>query len=372
MKSENNSQETFHGLNIGQRLLEKLESLKFTTPTPIQSQAIPVGIEGKDIVGIAQTGTGKTLAFAVPIINRIIQSRSKALIILPTRELAIQVDETFQKLGRSFGINTAVIIGGAYIGHQLKALRQNPQVIIATPGRLVDHLKNNGLKFNDLKFLVLDEADRMFDMGFAPQIKRILEVLPKERQTMLFSATMPDDIAKLAMQYMKDPVRVEVARAGTVAAQIEQAFFMIEKNKKPVFLEKVLNQCKGTILVFSRTKHGAKKICKELQMGGHRVAEIHSNRSLGQRREALEGFKSGKYRVLIATDVASRGIDVTGIELIVNYDIPENPEDYVHRIGRTGRAGLKGRAISFITPDQRSKVYRFERLIKTKLEILKP
>ncbi|MDP2643011.1 MAG: DEAD/DEAH box helicase [Candidatus Peregrinibacteria bacterium] len=361
----------FSDMKINPKILKKLEELKFTVPTPIQLQTIPVGLEGGDLIGIAQTGTGKTLAFGIPIIQKIMDEKQLALIVLPTRELALQVDEVFQKVGRSLGITTAVLIGGAAFGPQMAAIRRHPQVIIGTPGRIIDHLEKRHIKLHACRILVLDEADRMLDMGFAPQIKEILKEMEasKDRQTLLFSATMPDDIAAIATKYMKTPLRVEVARAGSVAENIEQEIYFVKKDQKLRLLEKLLQEHTGSVLVFSRTKYGAQKICKELEMSGYTAAEIHSNRSLMQRRQALDGFKTGKYRVLVATDIASRGIDVTGIQLIVNFDLPESPEDYVHRIGRTGRAGQKGRAISIATSDQQHKIYRIEMLTKTKMKV---
>jgi len=361
----------FSDMKINPKILKKLEELKFTVPTPIQQKTIPIGIEGNDLIGIAQTGTGKTLAFGIPIMQKIIEDKALALIVLPTRELALQVDEVFQKVGRSLGIQTAVLIGGAAFGPQIAAIRRHPNVIIGTPGRIIDHLEKRNIRLHACKILVLDEADRMLDMGFAPQIKEILKEMEasKERQTLLFSATMPDDIAAIATKYMKTPVRVEVARAGSVGGNIEQEIFFVKKDQKIQLLEKLLKEHTGSVLVFSRTKYGAQKLCKELEMMGHTAAEIHSNRSLMQRRQALDGFKSGKYRVLVATDIASRGIDVSGIQLIVNFDLPESPEDYVHRIGRTGRAGQKGRAISIATADQKHKVFRIEMLTKTKMKV---
>ncbi len=362
-------QPTFEGLGIAPKLFEILSQLKFVHPTPIQLQAIPVAIEGKDVMGIAQTGTGKTLAFGIPMIQRLAQNKGRGLVILPTRELAIQVDESLQKIGRSLGLKTAVLIGGEPIHRQLRALRLNPHIIIGTPGRLNDHLEQKTLNVSTMTVLVLDEADRMLDMGFEPQIKKILSKMPKERQTMLFSATMPNQIVKIATAYMSLPIRVEVAPAGSTARDVSQELFFVSRDKKLSLLEKVLTEHKGSVLVFSRTKFAAKKIAAAVRGMGHSSSEIHSNRSLGQRREALEGFKIGRYRVLIATDIAARGIDVTGIELVINYDLPENPEDYVHRIGRTGRAGMSGKAISFATPDQRYDVRSIERLIKIALPI---
>lgn len=358
---------TFDGLNIAPKLLEILDGLKFTHPTPIQHQAIPIAIEGKDMMGIAQTGTGKTLAFGVPMIQRLAQVKGKGLVLLPTRELAIQVEDTFKKLGKTIGLRTALLIGGASMYEQKKNLKQGAHVIISTPGRLIDLLQQRVLNLNNVKILVLDEADRMLDIGFAPQINEILGLLSRDKQTMLFSATMPREIVEIAARHMKLPVRVEIAPSGTAAEKVEQEMIVVHKSEKMRLLEKLLYDYQGSVLVFSRTKHGAKRITQEVRHLGHRAAEIHSNRTLAQRQDALEGFKTGKYRVLVATDIAARGIDVKGIELVINFDLPDNTEDYIHRIGRTGRAGHAGRAISFATPDQKSDVMAIERLLRTTL-----
>lgn len=359
----------FHGLGIAPQLVTLLEQLNFTIPTPIQRQSIPVAVTGKDVIGIAQTGTGKTLAFGIPMIQRLSQVKGQGLILLPTRELALQVDETLQKIGRRLGLRTVVLIGGASMQNQIDRLRANPHIIVATPGRLVDHLEQKTVTLMSVHIVVLDEADRMFDIGFAPQIKRILKLVPKERQTMLFSATMPPEIAKMAAEHMALPLRIEVAPAGTAAQQVDQEIFIVHKDVKLQLLDKLLSEYQGTVLVFSRTKWGAKRITRAVQAMGHSAAEIHSNRSLAQRKDALQGFKTGKYRVLIATDIAARGIDVTGIELVINFDLPDNSEDYVHRIGRTGRAGRTGTAVSFVTPDERGDVRSIERLIKKTIPI---
>lgn len=359
----------FSKLGIAPKLLQILHRLHFTEPTPIQAKAIPVAVEGNDVVGIAQTGTGKTLAFAVPLLQRIARSKTTGLVIAPTRELALQIDESFTQLGSTLGLRRAVLIGGASMPQQIQALRKRPHVVIGTPGRIIDHLNQKTVDFKTVSVLVLDEADRMLDMGFAPQIKRILAVVPRERQTLLFSATMPADIMKIAAQHMRMPVRIEVAPAGTISERVEQELVMVEKPDKPHVLDQLLEKYKGTVLVFSRTKYGAKKLARAVRAMGHSAAEIHSNLSLPQRRKALEGFRSNKHRVLVATDIAARGIDVKNIELVVNYDLPDNPEDYVHRIGRTGRAGRPGRAITFITPDQRSKVRIIERMAKGPLKV---
>ncbi len=362
----------FYSLTIAPKLLQILDKNKYTKPTPIQAQAIPVAIAGNDVIGIAQTGTGKTLAFGIPMLQRLASHKGRGLVVLPTRELALQVEESLHKIGSGLGLKTAVLIGGEAIGKQLRSLRLNPHIIIATPGRLIDHLQQKSVKLDDVKILVLDEADRMLDMGFAPQIKQVLQHLPKERQTMLFSATMPEQIVGIANSYMKSPTRVEVAPAGTTAKNITQELFIVHQKDKINLLEQMLKEYPGTILVFTRTKFGAKKVTRVVNKLGYTASEIHSNRSLSQRKDALEGFKTGRYRVLIATDIAARGIDVSGISLVVNYDLPEHAEDYVHRIGRTARAGQVGKAISFATPEQKMDVRNIERVIKMTLATSQP
>ena len=358
----------FRNLGIAPNILAVLGKLHFVTPTPIQEKSIPIAIEGKDMVGIAQTGTGKTLAFGVPMIQSALAGK-QGLVVLPTRELAFQVHEVFEKVGAPLGVRAALLIGGESIGRQIQALRRNPDVLIGTPGRIIDHLEQKTLSLKAVAMLVLDEADRMLDMGFAPQIKRILAVLPRERQTMLFSATMPEDILRIAKEYMKLPMRVEIAPPGTIVECVTQELFFVQKQDKPRLLEKILQEYRGSVLVFSRTKHGAKRITSGVRALGYTSAELHSNRSLNQRRDALEGFRNGKYRILVATDIAARGIDVQGIELVLNYDLPQASEDYVHRIGRTARAGAAGHAISFATPDQKSDVRDIERLMRAALPL---
>jgi len=363
--------QNFYGLGIAPKILDILERMKFKVPTPIQLKAIPLALEGKDIVGIAQTGTGKTHSFAIPMVQRLVQKKGIGLVLAPTRELAIQIDEAFQEIARAFGMRTACLIGGAPMPPQVQALRRDPQIVIATPGRLIDHMSQWNFLPDSVVMLVLDEADRMLDMGFAPQIDKILRFLPRDRQTMLFSATMPKEILNIATKYMKLPLSVEIAPSGTTAELVTQELFIVKKEAKTQLLKKVLGQYHGSVLLFSRTKHNAKKIVRSIRDMGHSASEIHSNRSLAQRRDALEGFKAGKYRVLVATDIASRGIDVTGIELVLNYDLPEDAENYVHRIGRTARAGHKGHAISFATPDQGHDVRDIEKLIKATLPVSK-
>lgn len=366
---QNNTGSGFSGLGIAPALLEILDRLHFKTPTPIQSQAIPIAIQGKDVVGIAQTGTGKTLAFGIPMIQRLAQIQKRGLVVAPTRELALQIDESLRAVGQRLGLKTVVLIGGLSLGPQRQALSRNPHLIIATPGRLIDHLNQKNVRLQEVGIAVLDEADRMLDMGFLPQIQRILKELPKERQFMLFSATMPPEIMRIASSYMKLPIRVEIAPTGTTVENVTQELFIVSKEQKTALLIKLLETYQGSALVFTRTKYGASKIVRQVRATGIRAAEIHSNRSLGQRREALEGFKRGAYQVLIATDIASRGIDVTGIELVLNYDLPSSSEDYVHRIGRTARAGAKGHAITFAMPNEQKEVRSIERLIRKNLPV---
>lgn len=370
----NNSNSTsssggFSNLGIAPKLLDILQKNKFVTPTPIQEQSIPAALSGTDLMGIAQTGTGKTLAFGIPMIQRLAQGKGIGLVVLPTRELALQVNETLKKIGTSIGLKTAILIGGENIGRQLVALKKNPHIIIATPGRLIDHLDHKSVDLSKTAVLVLDEADRMLDMGFAPQINKILEKVPKTRQTLLFSATMPPEIVKIANSYMKTPLRIEVAPAGSAVKSVTQEIYFLERGEKLALLKQLLGKFNGSVLVFSRTKHGAKKIARDIRNMKITATEIHSNRSLNQRLEALKGFKLGTYRVLVATDIAARGIDVTGIQLVINYDLPDQAEDYVHRIGRTGRASMTGHAISFATHDQRRDVKTIEKLIRKALPV---
>jgi len=358
---------SFYGLGISPHILETLTKLKFHSPTPIQQKAIPLAIEGKDVIGVAQTGTGKTMAFGIPMMQRLSASKGRGLILVPTRELAYQVHQSLHKLDPK--IKYAILIGGASMHNQIQELRQHPRILIATPGRLLDHMEQRYVFMNEITILVLDEADRMLDMGFAPQINKILQAIPKDRQTMLFSATMPDTIMKIATHQMKLPISVEIAKSGTVAEKITQEVFIVKKEAKRDLLKKVLAQYHGTVLIFSRTKIGAYKISRAVREMGHKAAEIHADRSLSQRREALEGFKSGKYRVLVATDIAARGIDVKGIELVINYDLPDESENYIHRIGRTGRIGDKGHAIAFATPEQGKEVKDIEKLMRMALPV---
>ncbi len=359
----------FASLGVAEKLVASLTAHNITKPTPIQAAAIKPALEGNDILGIAQTGTGKTLAFSLPMLQRLARG-GQGLVVLPTRELALQVEETLHMIGRDAKILTVALIGGASMFKQLQQLKRRPHVMVATPGRLIDHMRQNPKLLKDVKIAVLDEADRMFDIGFAPHIKQIMNTLQKERQTMLFSATMPQEILKLAQTYMKAPQRIEVAPESTTNKMIEHHQLQTMDGKKLPDLQKVLQKEKGTVLVFSRTKHGAKKIAAAIRVAGHTSTELHANKSLAQRKAALAGFKSGQFRIMVATDIAARGIDVSDIGLVINYDLPTTVEDYVHRTGRTGRAGKNGRALSFVTPNERFTIRKIEDKLRVKLNPL--
>lgn len=358
---------SFSELGLAPVFTATLSRMHITHPTPIQAKAVPVVLTGKDVIGIAQTGTGKTLAFGLPMLQRLALNKGTGLVLVPTRELAAQVEEKMIAIGKDLGIRTAMLVGGANMGRQMRTLQEKPHVIIATPGRINDHIRQKTIDLSTVSVLVLDEADRMLDMGFEPQIRTVIALIPKTRQTLLFSATMPPKIQAMAHTYMKAPERVEVAPAGTTVAKISEEIYFVAKEDKSRLLEKLLAEHTGTVLVFSRTKHGAKRLAKHIQDMGHTATDIHSNKSLSQRTAALLGFKKGTYRVLVATDIAARGIDVSNIELVINYDLPDAAEDYVHRIGRTGRAGKEGKAITFAMHDERRDVAHIEHVTKKRL-----
>jgi len=356
----------FNALGLSEALLRDLADAGFASPTPIQEQAIPPALAGRDVIGCAQTGTGKTAAFVIPIVERLAalpKGQPQALILAPTRELALQTLTTIEKLGRSRRISATVIVGGADMQAQVRGLRQRPDILIATPGRLLDHMWNGTVVLSSMKILVLDEADRMLDMGFAPQINQILDALPEERQTLLFSATLPTDLARLVQANVNNPVRVMVAPSATTADGVTQGIHYTSHGEKPDLLLSLLKADQDTALVFTRTKHRADRLGRMLGSAGHRVAVLHGDRSLSQRRAALEGFRRGSFRVLVATDIAARGIDVANIGHVINFDLPNCPEDYVHRIGRTARMKTTGRATSFVTGEDRQQLRDIERLL---------
>jgi ATP-dependent RNA helicase RhlE len=346
---------TFRDLKLSEKILHALERAGFEHPTPIQAQAIPPALAGKDVIGTAATGTGKTAAFLLPIVERLSARPGgrgpRALVLAPTRELAVQIEEQLERFGKTLHVRGALVIGGVGMGNQTKTLRDH-EVVVATPGRLVDHLQGGTAKLDGVEVLVLDEADRMLDRGFKPQLTRILSRLPKVRQTLLFSATMAGEVGDFARTHLRDPVKVEVARSGTTAERAEQQVFHPGQHEKLPLLLTLLEDDELSTLVFTRTKRRADKVAKVVQRAGHKVARIHADRSQAQRRMALEGFKDGTYRVLVATDIAARGIDVAEIGHVVNFDLPHVPEDYVHRVGRTARMAASGRASSFASPEE--------------------
>ncbi|MGH7231986.1 MAG: DEAD/DEAH box helicase [Nitrospiraceae bacterium] len=355
---------SFEGLGLSADMLAQITHAGYSQPTPIQHMAIPHGLAGQDVIGCAQTGTGKTAAFVIPIIERLAGgSGTRALILVPTRELAMQVEKVVDQLGRRRGIGATLIVGGANMQQQERGLRQNPEIIVGTPGRVLDHMWRGTINLLAIKIFVLDEADRLLDMGFAPQINQILDALPEDRQTLLFSATMPEDIHALARTHLRHPVRVQVTSTGTTPAAAEQKIFHATREQKNPLLCRLVKREPGTALVITRTKSRADRVGQMLADEGVPTAVLHSNRTMGQRREALEGFKRGKYRVLIATDIMARGIHVNGIAHVINYDMPHCPEDYVHRIGRTARAHAKGCASTFVTPEERNQLRAIERLL---------
>lgn len=365
----------FDELALPEVILENLAAAGYVSPTPIQAQAIPPLLQGKDLLGIAQTGTGKTAAFSLPIIDYLLKNPAKAksgeprvLILAPTRELATQINENIQIYGRNLNLNTAVIFGGVGQANQVTNLRSGLDILVATPGRLLDLMGQGHLKLTKIEIFVLDEADRMLDMGFIHDIKKVVAVLPEKKQTLLFSATMPDEIAGLAKKLLHDPERVEVTPPSTTVERIDQKVIFCRRNDKFQLLRKVLGQENVELtLVFTRTKHGANKIVDYLNFHKIPSAAIHGNKSQSAREAALENFKSGKIKVLIATDIAARGIDVQGVSHVVNFDLPVEAESYVHRIGRTARAGKDGDAISFCDETERDALSRIQKLIRIKL-----
>ncbi|MBP7767803.1 MAG: DEAD/DEAH box helicase [Prevotella sp.] len=368
---------TFHDLKISEPVLKALQDKRYINPTPIQQQAIPVALTGSDLLGIAQTGTGKTAAFTIPIIQQLMaeladrQRRPRALVLTPTRELAIQIEECVTDYAKYTRLRSCVIFGGVNQKPQVAQLNKGVDLLIATPGRLLDLISQRLLTLDSVRHFVLDEADRMLDMGFVHDIRRIIPLLPKQRQTMLFSATMPKTIADLSQTILHRPRRVEVAPVASVVDTIEQHLYMVEKPEKVELLVQVLNKRRNdTALVFSRTKHGADKIARKLKQRGISCDAIHGNKSQNARQRALENFKTHKTRVIIATDIAARGIDIDGLQLVVNFDLPDVPETYVHRIGRTGRAGHSGQALTFCSKEEYAMVRDIQKLTGRRLNIV--
>jgi ATP-dependent RNA helicase DeaD len=346
---------SFEHFGLPPNILKSLAALKFETPTPIQEKAIPLGLLERDIMGMAQTGTGKTGAFGIPLVTKVLADpRKNVLVLAPTRELAVQIHEFFKMLlADSPQIVSALLIGGTSMRFQLKELGRRPRILIATPGRLADHLSRRKDLLQQTHYLVLDEADRMLDMGFLPQLNRIKAYLPKERQTYMFSATFPKNIRALAHEFLKNPVEISVGDSRPIQ-KIKQVVIETTQKDKNNKLVSELRTREGTVLIFARTKHRTNRLTRFLNDAGQRAAKIHGDCSQGQRQQAIENFRSGKIRVLVATDIASRGIDIADIGHVINYDLPQAPEDYVHRIGRTGRNGKEGNALAMLTPEDKS------------------
>jgi ATP-dependent RNA helicase RhlE len=357
---------TFEQLGLAPELLRAVQDTGYTAPTPIQQQAIPIALKGRDLIGLAQTGTGKTAAFTLPILHRLLGGprRTRVLVLTPTRELCVQVEESFRRYGTHAPIDCIPVYGGVGYEPQERALRNGVDVVIATPGRLLDHLERGNVDFGDLEVLVLDEADRMLDMGFAPQINRVVAQIPAYRQTLLFSATMPAEVEALARKYLRKPIVVQVGRRSEAASTVSHAVYPVPRDRKSELLIELLRQeSMDSVLVFTRTKHGADRVVRHLERGGISATAMHADKTQAQRERALLGFKSGSIRVLVATDIAQRGLDISGISHVINYDVPQQPEDYVHRIGRTGRAAATGDAFTFMAPDEIAMVRTIERVI---------
>jgi ATP-dependent RNA helicase RhlE len=357
---------TFEELGVSAAVLSAVRDAGYLHPTPIQAQAIPLILKGRDVMGLAQTGTGKTAAFTLPIVDRLVDGprRTRALVLTPTRELCVQVEESVHKYARHAELDVASVYGGVPLDPQQKKLRNGVDIVVATPGRLIDHLDRQNVVFDDLEVLVLDEADRMLDMGFAPQINRIVSEIPKYRQTLLFSATMPPEVEALARKYLRKPVVVQVGRRSQTADTVTHAVYPVPRDRKSALLAQLLkNEDLDSVLVFTRTKHGADRVVRHLERENINATAMHADKTQPQRTRALEDFKSGKVQVLVATDIAQRGLDISGITHVVNYDVPQQAEDYVHRIGRTGRAAKEGDAFTFMSPDEIAMVRLIEKVI---------
>ncbi len=361
---------SFTQFNLDSRLNTAIKRSGFSTPTPIQTSAIPLALAGNDLVGTAQTGTGKTAAFVLPILQKILTTqgkRTRALIITPTRELAEQIHQAIGHLGYGTNIQSVAIYGGVGPAPQIEALKRGVEIVVACPGRLLDHIQNQHATLDTIEFLVLDEADRMLDMGFLPDIKRILRHIPKKRQTMLFSATFPDEIKKLAAQVTFKPKRVSIGLVRP-AHTVGHTLYPVPHHLKNRLLIKLLEQTNTkSILIFTRTKHRATNLLKKIKRTDYKVTSLHGDRTQGQRRAALKGFKEGKYQIMVATDIAARGLDIDGISHVINYDMPDTADAYIHRIGRTGRAQRTGEAFTFVTPDDQELVKKIENVMKENL-----
>ena len=363
----------FSKLGLSPQVIEGVTAAGYAEPTAIQLRAIPLVMAGRDLIGCAQTGTGKTAAFALPILSRLNRhGATRALVLEPTRELAAQVETAIRDYGRFTDLRMVVLFGGAGYGKQDQGLRQGADIVVATPGRLLDHLQRGTLKLNQIEILVLDEADRMLDMGFMPDVRRIVERCPRNRQTMLFSATIPPEIEQLVKWALRKPETVEIGQRRAPAETVTHALYPVANDQKQAILDELLKRTDfDQVLIFCRTKHGADRVARKLQQQGHAVAVLHSNRTQSEREKALSGFRDGRYEVMVATDIAARGIDVQQISHVINYDVPHHPEDYVHRIGRTGRAQSVGDAFTIMTGEDVQEVAAIERFIGQKIPRVK-
>jgi len=360
---------SFSAFGLMESILDDVADMGFETPTPIQARCIPVAMTGADVMGMAQTGTGKTAAFGLPTIQRVAGNPNlSALVLSPTRELARQIADALYNMGRSSDIRVVLLVGGVPVKEDRKAMRCRPNIVVATPGRLADHLRSNAIDLSHVEVLTVDEADRMHDMGFLPQIKEIIDALPQDRQTMMFSATMPAEVEKLVRRSMRSPARIEVSPPRP-AARVEQQLFTVQEGDKMPLLLDLLARSGGRVLVFARTRRKVERLARSVAARDHDVARLHGDRAQSQRDAAVAGFRSGKYRVLIATDIAARGLDVADIEHVINYDFPACAEDYLHRIGRTARAAASGTATSFVTRDDRPCLDDVEKMISARLPV---
>ncbi len=368
---------TFETLGLSPALLRALAENKYTAPTPIQAQAIPLALAGHDLLGGAQTGTGKTAAFGLPLLQRLSKQtpakgprKPRALVLVPTRELAVQVADSLKAFNRHLHLNVTTIFGGAGMGPQVDNLRRGADILVATPGRLIDHMERGSAKLDAVEVLVLDEADRMLDMGFLPAIKRILGRVPAQRQTLLFSATFEPRIKALALEFMRDPKQVQVAAQNTIAETIVHRVHPVDNSRKRDLLVDILAaRHTDQVLVFGKTKHGCNRLAEQLEKAGLKAVAIHGNKSQAQRQKALDQFKAGRARVLVATDVAARGLDIPNLPLVINHDLPMVAEDYIHRIGRTGRNGAQGEALSLVSPEEGGLLNQIQRLLKVDLRM---
>jgi len=360
----------FKHFNLDTRLDEGIRKSGFTNPTPIQEKAIPLAMRGDDIIGTAQTGTGKTAAFVLPMLHKLLsekRGRTRALIITPTRELAEQIHQAITRLKGSNNIRSVTVYGGVGAAHQIKMLRAGVDIIVACPGRLLDHIGRGHAKLHNIEMLVIDEADRMLDMGFLPDIKRILKHVPAERQTMLFSATFPEEIEDLAAQTLRNPSRVAVGITRP-AHTVNHTIYPVPHHLKRTLLVKILNQTDtDSVLIFARTKHRTRRLAGQIAKKGYKVTSLHGDRTQSQRRSALKGFKHGRYQIMVATDIAARGLDIESISHVINYDMPDTADAYIHRIGRTGRAERSGEAFTLCTPDDQAIIRKIERIMKERL-----